>query len=434
MWCLGFESPLDSKAIPKPHHRIVRIPPGECVVLNSAERAPFLLLIEILHDDLDFDSGKLNNRELIREMIRKDLRSKKYADDELNQRYVVDEAAGNLPSSVLDQTASDALYPVENKLSSDLLSQGITQPPTIQNTTIQEEEVDLVEQIYGENFSVHQTPDLSETLVVPVQPKNRALDIATWSRASSLPPSPALTPSVSVGISTPASIQKTNSFQSPSNVYETAHGTTESGTSRIPVSSLDEYSERMRTAAIMLAQLNASLHETATPSHTDTLANRTRTSADDSGATGTSGPLHPSLSGNLQDPSKYVTPGPSGSTRMKLQTTEVAAIRERIMQEMIALEEERMARMQASQDSGNIISFETGQGNLKTTEDEQIIRRELNRIDPSAIVFQESWAAKKVSIYSLMPSPVLNASFVRVGYGKTLLMAILHLGIAFPSS
>jgi phosphatidylinositol 4-kinase len=33
---------------------------------------------------------------------------------------------------------------------------------------------------------------------------------------------------------------------------------------------------------------------------------------------------------------------------------------------------------------------------LKSAEDENIIRRELNRADPSAIVFSESWAAKKV--------------------------------------
>ncbi|OBZ75121.1 hypothetical protein A0H81_04201 [Grifola frondosa] len=47
---------------PQPHHRIVRIPPGESVVLNSAERAPYLLLIEILHGDLDFDPAKRSTR------------------------------------------------------------------------------------------------------------------------------------------------------------------------------------------------------------------------------------------------------------------------------------------------------------------------------------------------------------------------------------
>lgn len=82
---------------------------------------------------------------------------------------------------------------------------------------------------------------------------------------------------------------------------------------------------------------------------------------------------------------------------MKLNPSEVADIRERIMQEMLALEEERMGRMQAVPES--LVTIENGSSGLKTLEDEQIIRRELSRADPSSIVFQESWAAKKVSYW-----------------------------------
>ena len=53
MWCSSSDKPDPATIIPEPHHRIVRIPPGESVVLNSAERAPYLLLIEILHSDLE---------------------------------------------------------------------------------------------------------------------------------------------------------------------------------------------------------------------------------------------------------------------------------------------------------------------------------------------------------------------------------------------
>jgi phosphatidylinositol 4-kinase B len=35
---------------------------------------------------------------------------------------------------------------------------------------------------------------------------------------------------------------------------------------------------------------------------------------------------------------------------------------------------------------------------LKTAEDETIIKRELNKADPSAVIFSESWATKKVSL------------------------------------
>jgi hypothetical protein len=47
------------------HHRIVRIPPSESVVLNSAERAPYLLLVEVLHGDMDFDPSSQSNKELL---------------------------------------------------------------------------------------------------------------------------------------------------------------------------------------------------------------------------------------------------------------------------------------------------------------------------------------------------------------------------------
>lgn len=66
------------------------------------------------------------------------------------------------------------------------------------------------------------------------------------------------------------------------------------------------------------------------------------------------------------------------------------------MKEMLSLEEERMARMRES--DGSVMSHmgETS-GSSKSLEDESIIRRELNKVDPSAVVFSESWAAKKVS-------------------------------------
>ncbi|KAI8076230.1 hypothetical protein BDF21DRAFT_464623 [Thamnidium elegans] len=37
------------------HHRIVRISPSDAVVLNSAERAPYLLMIEVLDDEMSFE-------------------------------------------------------------------------------------------------------------------------------------------------------------------------------------------------------------------------------------------------------------------------------------------------------------------------------------------------------------------------------------------
>jgi len=82
-------------------------------------------------------------------------------------------------------------------------------------------------------------------------------------------------------------------------------------------------------------------------------------------------------------------------TRMRLPKAEAAAIRDRIMKEMLALEEERMERMKGSE--GDVMMRgSVASGSSKTAEDEGIIRRELNKVDPSAVVFSESWASKKV--------------------------------------
>ncbi|KAG1222563.1 hypothetical protein G6F35_005219 [Rhizopus arrhizus] len=48
LWCPA----TDSRPF---HHRVVRISPTDAVVLNSAERAPYLLMIEVLDDELSLD-------------------------------------------------------------------------------------------------------------------------------------------------------------------------------------------------------------------------------------------------------------------------------------------------------------------------------------------------------------------------------------------
>ncbi len=68
--------------------------------------------------------------------------------------------------------------------------------------------------------------------------------------------------------------------------------------------------------------------------------------------------------------------------RMKLQPAEAAAIREKIIQEMMALEEERVERMK---ETDNDVTASIGQPRISTknAEDEGIVRRELDKVDPS---------------------------------------------------
>ncbi|KIM49103.1 hypothetical protein M413DRAFT_406293 [Hebeloma cylindrosporum] len=344
MWC----STADAihRGLSK-HHRIVRIPPGEAVVLNSAERAPYLLLIEILGEDLDFDPGKRANKEVLRKVVTK----------KVGQRGSWQDFG--LASSVRKEIATDPEAPMRTPFSSmpqsSLFPEGFPNTTSTSTFSNDEEEIDLVEQLFGDDQPLRSRMfDMEDSIVLPPTPKNRELDMATWARSSPLLPSE---DPRARQISTPhfrsPSLTRTNSLspspsQIPSNESETSH-----------TLSLDEYSERMRTAAIMLAQLNA-----------------------DQGREPLTGKI------NVSQPM---------SSRMRLPRAEASAIRDRIMKEMLSLEEERMERMKGSEGDimirNSIIS-----GSSKSAEDEGIIRRELNKVDPSAVVFSESWATKKSRI------------------------------------
>ena len=51
------------------HHRIVRLNPAEATVLNSAEKVPYLLMVEVLRDDFDFDPGTAQNSQLLTQIL-----------------------------------------------------------------------------------------------------------------------------------------------------------------------------------------------------------------------------------------------------------------------------------------------------------------------------------------------------------------------------
>ena len=394
MWCTSSDAPTTNQGVPQPHHRIVRIPPGESVVLNSAERAPYLLLIEILHSELDFDPVKRSNKEILKKIVVKESESKGTSKDLVS--FGRSDTSKSKPAVIIPDhvNGSDAALgtdagdtePAELPATSPL----ITSP-----SEDADEEVDLVEQLYGNENALKATNlDLSDSIVLPPAPKNKELDMAAWSRAPSNPDTPSLdkldpfaayNPSLSLSIPPSRASQFTSSSDPNTPARTPVHPTR--------VLSLDEYSERMRTAAVMLAQLNLA-REPVGPSP---------------GA-----PAAPGESSMLGAPLRWLpgtswlaangnshlagagTPADPAPSRMKLQASEASAIRDRIMEEMLALEEERMARMRESGVNEGSLRIAPASRDMKTAEDESIIRKELSKADPSAVVFSESWAAKKV--------------------------------------
>ena len=422
MWCTSSDKLESGSEIPEPHHKIVRIPPGESVVLNSAERAPYVLLVEVLHGDLSFDPSKRSNKEILKKIVVKENERKGASQDLI--AFNGAPSPKIIPSRLPSQRSGGGDgTEVEIGLDTSNLSEGeITDlaMPTISTVAPaspldDEEEIDLVEQVYGpEESLLARTIDISESIVLPPPPKNKELDMAAWSRSSSSPSSPIVDSDVASRHPTAPRLQRS---LSSNQVERTSSG------QDAHVLSLDEYSERMRTAAVMLAQLNASLvREPVLPASIQSpQLGSTDSPSIPRWLPGSSWltitPPAPDTTPSRQDSNGAPYASANNVMRMKLQPSEAAAIRDRIMQEMLALEEERMQRMRENRVGDGILRLSNTQS-MKTLEDESIIRKELSKADPSAVVMGESWAAKKVSQSAVCVHEYAYNSFCRAGYDK----------------
>ncbi|KAF2768180.1 hypothetical protein EJ03DRAFT_375555 [Teratosphaeria nubilosa] len=111
---------VDGTASRSRHHRIVRINPAEAVSLNSAEKVPYLLMLEVLREDFDFDAESEDNTRLL---------SKLLADKDKQRRRLFDtsdaarEAAMKSPQAEVQ--SDSVLEPTNGDLSSPALLQDV---------------------------------------------------------------------------------------------------------------------------------------------------------------------------------------------------------------------------------------------------------------------------------------------------------------------
>jgi len=365
----------------KAHSRVVRISPGDSVVLNSAERAPFLLHVEVLEGDLDFDPSHRENRELLKKIVVQEDMKRRKAEVPLPKRQLMlAEGFGEPMPDIVPPTPERKR--LENGHGNAGRRMRSESRPTASRKDVKPEEVeemDLVEQLYGAKLSVRDAlPDLSDAIPLPFAPKNKQTDLAAWDRNGSDPgsrrpsfgtpsipsfPSDALNQALGVspsdGTSNPLAPESPGLLNSSPDILMSPKR----------IITLEDYSERMRTAAVMLAQLNASLIP-AMPEQ----------SAQSSSSTGALSwiPGTGWITGS-KDPQNAADPSSAGG-KLKLAAAQAAAIRERIMEEMMSLEEERVERMT---DRLEGVGIEEGKDEGKTAEDEGIVRRELNKADPS---------------------------------------------------
>lgn len=314
-WC---ECTADAHGDHVRHHRVVRISASEAVVLNSADRVPYLLHVEVVRNDLDFDPNRRYNRELLKRIL--------YRTD-MQPTAPEIERSGSVGGS-------EIVTPAEPE-------------PASEPESDEGDEIDLTEQIYGADLSQFGSlrPKSDED---SLGEKNVSLDTAAWAHAS-------------------------DKRDSRSDF------------------SLEEYSKRMRTAAVMLAQLNknASVLSTNITTHTPHVA-PTAQGGWSSWVLGSQWSQTPS------DKTEEQAAPSQGGSRVIYADTEV--IRRKIMHEMMVLEEERMERMKA----GGRLLTRKKRPQLEA-EDETVVLRAVNKDDPSAAYFKESWAIKKERIRSSSP-------------------------------
>jgi hypothetical protein len=90
------------------HHRIVRINPAEATSLNSAERVPYLLMVEVLEEDFDFDPDTEQNQQLLGKLMMEKGTSRRRLFDITHAEYLTfDRTPPNGSDSVFEPATGD---------------------------------------------------------------------------------------------------------------------------------------------------------------------------------------------------------------------------------------------------------------------------------------------------------------------------------------
>lgn len=425
--------------------RVVRISPSEAMVLNSADRAPFVIHVELLEGDLDFDPARRQNAEDLRRAMRERERGAAAADEHQQQPTTPTSsrspASRRLSVGAMDRTSSAerATLAITESDAADMPHVSNGAPTTAQaqaDAFPPDEEMDLVEQMFGD-ASMHSAAIPAPDTVAEQEEQihNRSIDEQAWARPSS-------GDSRSSGTSTPISAAKSRAAEATAATVQPRPGGRSIANARAPMS-LDEYSERMRMAAIMLAQLDASQAQARSVTATGTAAAGALVGLPVSAVAGLGGVVGAGLgavasrlqqrradaqgdqasvgvSANLDMASaasglssvattqeqtasspqqqQQQQQGQNQPRQRVLGAAEATAIRERIMGEMMALEEERMERMR---EAGKSRSVWAASGSKY--EDESVVMRAVNKDDPSGAVLSEQFSQKRSRIRAASP-------------------------------
>ncbi|KAF9580450.1 Phosphatidylinositol 4-kinase pik1alpha (PI4-kinase)(PtdIns-4-kinase) [Lunasporangiospora selenospora] len=338
LWC---HATIDNPS----HHRVVRIPPQDAVVLNSADRVPYLLQVEVLDTDMSVEEIRAQRREL---------REEEDSEEEREN--------ASIPDIQIDENGS---IDVESAVKSD--QQGAESNG--------DDALEKKDEPSSENGQETEKKKLSVD-IVPNPPVGSLADLTISPPGSPMPSSPvsAVTPGVATetpnraNTRSPALSSGSSAYLRPGNQSRSNEAHMHTVMRRRASHSADDFAEKMRTAAVMLAQLN-------------------------------------------QQQANQLAPGPNGTTRssaqsrssIKAKANSVEEIRAKIIREMMALEEQRMQRMKLEGVSSGVGGGGGEGAGSEMLEDERKVMANVATDDPSAAVFSEDWDAKMKRIRSTSP-------------------------------
>ncbi|KAI8812580.1 kinase-like domain-containing protein [Cladochytrium replicatum] len=411
LWCNAAEN--------HKHHRILRIAPDEAVILNSADRVPYLICIEVEEDP---EEGSVPLPKYANS--KNGIAGKNWTENTpVKAEVPVESVKENQTVSFTDNADADSAELNVTKVNGEE-----AEPSTACGVGSNDSST---EDLKSDSPSHVATPPCASLASSPPAMFESNPELTKSGTASEIQAYP--------GRTTPLFSGTDSGAQSPNAVRSRRNTVNASVTAQI-----DEFSERMRTAAVMLAQLYQQQQKelmalsafppgsvaisssgTVSPGATALLGSRISMGGDLDVRRSTSPPPgSPDASGSnlsgFNGPSSPVNRG----ERRKYQKlkAEFEEIRNRLLREIVSLEEKRLklvttAQTQDRKSIGGIsAAAAAAAGAVSVTEPNGTANKE----DPSAAVFKESWETKQSRIresspFGLIPTWRLHSVIVKSG-------------------
>ncbi|KAG0294960.1 Phosphatidylinositol 4-kinase pik1alpha (PI4-kinase)(PtdIns-4-kinase) [Linnemannia gamsii] len=296
------------------HHRVVRIPPQDAVVLNSADRVPYLLQVEVLETDMSVEEIRAQRRDLGDEEEDENRGSSRTQGVELSEN-------GSIHLETINESVGSSDEPPKDT-------------PEASSTTV----ADSKDQEESEKPSAD---------TIPNPPVGSLADLSISPPGSPVPSSPVITVDPSGRMKSPAPSPSPGSR--PATQSRSNEAYLQTVLKRRASNSADDFAEKMRTAAVMLAQLSQ------------------QQAAQQAGA---------GANGNARVSSQ-------SRSSIKAKANSVEDIRAKIIKEMMALEEQRMQRMKLEGVSSGVGGGGGEGAGSEMLEDERKVMANVATDDPS---------------------------------------------------